>query len=226
MRRATRTALVLVALCAVHDRAASAQQVDLGPGRLEIAAGALWVGQQALGSTTATETTPTGGRYPLFATSSTLLGAPALEGSVGWRITRTLTAEAEASYGEPDLTIAISSDAEGAPATTSTERLRQFTAGGALVWFLPIRIRRVSPFVAGGAGYLRQLHETATLVQTGHYYQFGGGFTVLLASHPRSVLKAMGLRVAARAIIRMDGVTFDGATRPVPAAGGSFFVRF
>jgi hypothetical protein len=224
--RATRIALVLLALCVVFDRPASAQSADVDAGRLEVAFGALWIGEQALGSTTATETTPTLGRLPLFTTTSTLAAAPAIEGRVGWRIARALTAEAEASYGQPDLKIAISNDFEGAPATTASERVQQFTIGGALVWSLPIRIRRLEPFVTGGAGYLRQLHENATLVQTGRYYQFGGGVMVLLASHPDSFLKAMGLRVDARAVIRVNGVAFDSSAHAVPAAGASLFVRF
>jgi len=217
---------VLLALCAVQDRAASAQPPEAEPGRLELAFGTVWIGSQALGSRTATETTPTLGTLALFDSSSTLNSAPGLEGRVGWRLTRSLTAEAEASVAQPELAIAITNDREDAPAATLMERLRQFTIGGALVWSLPIRIRRVAPFVTGGAGYLRQLHENATLVQTGRYYQFGGGFTVLLASRPDSVLKAMGLRVDARGVSRVNGVAFDGAVRFVPAAGASFFVRF
>jgi hypothetical protein len=226
MRHATRTALVILALCAVHDRSASAQSRSAGAGRLDLSLGGVWIGQQTLGSRTATETTPTLGTLPLFSTSSTLDGAPAVEGRVGWRIARALTVEAEASYGRPELTIAISNDREGAEPATPTERVQQFTVGGGLVWYLPIRRSRVAPFVTGGAGYLRQLHESATLVQTGRYYQFGGGFTVLLASRPRSMLKAAGLRVDARAIVRVDGVAFDSSAHAVPAAGASFFVRF
>jgi hypothetical protein len=224
--RATRITIVLLALGVVHNRAASAQSPGADAGRLEVAFGALWIGEQALGSMTATETTPTLGRLPLFTTTSTLGAAPAIEGRVGWRIARALTAEAEASYGQPDITIAIANDFEGAPATTASERVQQFTVGGALVWSLPIRIRRLEPFVTGGAGYLRQLHENATLVQTGGYYQVGGGVMVLLASHPDSFLKAMGLRVDARAVIRVDGVAFDSNAHTVPAAGASLFVRF
>ena len=215
-----------LALAAVHDRAALAQSADENAGRLELAFGALWTGQQPLGSRPANETTPTLGTAPLFNSSTTLLGAPGLEARVGWRFARTLTAEADASVSRPDLSVAISNDRELAAPVTVTERLQQFTIGGALVWSLPIRIRRVAPFVTGGAGYLRQLHENATLVQTGRYYQFGGGFTVLLASRPDSVLKAMGLRVDARGISRVNGVAFDSTTHVVSAAGASFFVRF
>lgn len=226
MRRATRAALVVLAVCVVQDRAVSAQSSDAEPGRLELAFGTRWIGSQPLGSRPATETTPASGTLTLFESSSTLNSVPGFEGRVGWRIARSLTAEAEASFAQPDLAIAITKDAEGAPATTLVERVQQFTIGGALVWSLPVGARRVRPFVTGGGGYLRQLHENATLVQTGRYYQFGGGVTVLLASRPDSFLRAMGLRIDARGIVRVDGVAFDSTTRLTPAAGASFFVRF
>ena len=44
------------------------------------------------------------------------------------------------------------------------EELQQYIFDGGLSWQLPIHIgRRLAPFVMGGAGYLRQLHEDRTL---------------------------------------------------------------
>ena len=218
--------MLVLALCAVHTHVAFAQSPADDPGHLEVAFGTLWIGSQALGARPATETTPTLSTLTLFDSSSTLNSAPGLEGRIGWRIMRSLTVEAEASVAQPELAIAITNDREDAPVVTLTERLQQFTIGGAVVWSLPVQLRRVRPFITGGAGYLRQLHENATLVQTGRYYQFGGGFAVLLASRPDSFLKAMGLRIDARGMVRMDGVAFDSTARLAPAAGASFFVRF
>jgi hypothetical protein len=149
-----------------------------------------------------------------------------VEGRVGWRLARALTAEARASFGPPELRIAVSNDVEGAPSATVSERVRQFTIGGALVWNVPIGSPRVSPFAAAGGGYLRQLHESATLVQTGRYYDVGGGVTVMLLSRAASRLKGIGVRVDARAIVRVKGVAFDDSPRAAPAAGASLFVRF
>jgi hypothetical protein len=39
-------------------------------------------------------------------------------------------------------------------------------------------------------------------------------------------LKATGVRVDARAVVRRDGVAFAGGAHTAPAVGGSFFVRF
>jgi len=225
MRRA-QMVLLAAALCTLADRAASAQPVGADAGRLELSAGAAWLGSQSLGSATAAETTSTLSTLPLFSTTSTLGGAPMVEGRVGWRVLRALSAEADASYSRPELRIAAAGDAEGAAALTAVERIQQFTIGGAIVWHLPIGMSRAEPFVTAGGGYLRQLHENATLVQTGRYYQFGGGLTVPLASRRRSRRAALGLRIDARAMVFVDGVAFDSSAHVAPVVGASLFVRF
>jgi len=226
MRRLATIGL-LGALCLIHGTPARAQAADALPGRIEIAAGGSWIGSLALGTRDANETTATLGNARLFSTSTTLAGAPAVEGRVGVRLTRSLMVEGDASVGRPELRVEVTNDVEaGAVTVTPTERIEQFTVGGALVWYLPVGTSRVAPFVAGGGGYLRQLHETATLVVTGRYYQFGGGVVYPLASRSASRLKTMGLRFDARALVRVNGVAFDSSARLTPMAGASFFVRF
>ena len=142
------------------------------------------------------------------------------------RVTRSFVAEAEASYLKPQLRIAISGDAEGAAAVTATETIQQFTIGGGVLWYLPNRgwTPRVAPFAMAGGGYLRQLHDQATLVETGRFYQFGGGVETLLVSgrhfHTRGSARAP---TSARSC---EGVAFDGGSKTSPAAGVSAFVRF
>jgi hypothetical protein len=223
--RGAHTALLVFALCALGDRSASAQTAGPDAGRLELSAGGAWLAAQSIGSATANETTSTRGTLALFSTTSTLAGAPMAEGRIGWRAWRAWTAEAEASYGKPELRIAVSGDAEGAAPLTAVERIQQFTIGGAIVWHFPFRASRAVPFLTAGGGYLRQLHENATLAQTGRYYQVGGGLTVPFASRPRSRLSAIGLRIDVRAMVFVDGVALDGAAHVAPAAGASFFVR-
>jgi hypothetical protein len=226
MTRRMRAALLVMALCALADRAALAQTPASDAGRLELSVGGAWLGAESLGSATAAETTGTLSMLPLFSTTSTLAGAPVVEARIGWRAWRALTAEAQASYGTPELRIAVSGDAEGAAPLTAVERIQQFTIGGAIVWYPPIRAPRVAPFITAGGGYLRQLHENATLAQTGRYYQFGGGMTVPFASRPGARLSAVGLRIDVRAMVFVDGVAFDGAGHVAPAAGASLFLRF
>ena len=221
------TAAAVLALLGLIRPAPAWAQADALPGRFEIAAGVNWIGPVSFGSRDANETTPTNGTARLFSTSTTLAGAPAIDGRVGVRLTPSLMVEGEASLAQQDLRVEISNDVEaGSVSVTPVERVEQFTVGGAVVWFVPTRASRVRPFVAGGGGYLRQLHESATLVVTGRYYQVGGGLVYPLASRSGAWLKTMGLRLEARALFRVDGVALDSSTHVAPTAGASFFLRF
>jgi hypothetical protein len=220
--------LALLGVVAVHVPAAWAQATGADPGRIELSAGALWVGQQVLGSNAANETTSTGTSLRLFSASSDLAAAAGVDGRVGVRLSHALVATAEASYTKPQLRVSISNDTENSTPVTAIETTQQYMIGGAVVWYLPYRFNasRVAPFVTGGGGYLRQLHEAATLVVTGRYYQVGGGVTYLFASRPNRILKGLGLRAEARAIVRQHGVAFDTSAHLAPALAAALFARF
>ena len=229
MKRSTLVALVLCLLSVGYGRAAAAQALPAsGPGRLEVSLGVLWIGQLALGSNDANETTPTGGNLKIFTTSTDLGSVPALEARVAVRLLRSLEADVEASYGTPRLKVTISSDIESAPDVTATESVQQFTIGAGVVWYVPFHraSSRLAPFVSGGGGHLRQVHEERTLVETGQYYHVGGGVKWLLFARPSGLVNAVGLRVDARAVVRRHGVAFDDGGHVSPAVGASAFVRF
>jgi hypothetical protein len=194
----------------------------------EAGAGVIWMGRETIGTRTATETTGGGGSAPLFNTSSELTGAAGFDGRIGVRLSRSLVAEAEASYLKPQLRITISRDTEGTAAVTASETIQQFTIGGNVRWMLPGRrwSPRLAPFVLGGGGYMRQLHDQATLLETGHFYQFGAGVETLLMARRRFPSRGVGARADVRAVIRGKGIAFDGGSKTSPAAGASVFVRF
>jgi hypothetical protein len=217
-------ALLVLLFLASTSRGAAAQGV-LESGRLEVSAGAAWLGTQTFGSANATETTPSGGGFSLFTTSSELGSAAAFDARVGVRIAGTLVVEADATYARPELRVRVANDIENAPSIAAAERLQQYMVGGGATWYVPRR-SRIVPFVSGGGGYLRQLHDRALLVETGTYYQVGGGVLYLLSSHRDNRLKASGIRVDVRAVILNGGVAFDGGRHTAPAVAGSFFVRF
>ena len=73
---------------------------------------------------------------------------------------------------------------------------------------------------------MRQLHEQATLLDTGRFYEFGGGVSGLLVSRRHMHTKGIGVRADLRALVRSKGVAFDGGSKMSPAAGASLFVRF
>jgi hypothetical protein len=227
MMRLTAAALLLAGGVLLQSSAAFAQTAD-PPTRFEVAFGALWIGHQPLGTINANETVSDGSTTPLFSTTSDLAGVAGMDGRVGVRIARSFVAEAEASYLKPQLRIAISGDTEGAAPLTATETIQQFTVGGGVLWYVPNHgwSPRVAPFAMAGGGYLRQLHEQNTLVETGSFIQFGGGATYLLSSQPRFHTRGIGARVDLRAIRRSGGVAFDGGGRTAPAFGLSAFVRF
>lgn len=226
MSRAGVAAWVLAG-AALLPAPARAQRADPPPFRVELGVGVEWIGRQPLGDIAATETTGAGAKQTLFTASSELAAAGGFTGRAGVRLGRSLALEAEGSYLKPQLRIALSGDSEGAAAVTAAETLEQFTIGGAVLWYLPVRrMPRVTPFATAGGGYLRQLHEAATLAETGRYYQFGGGVSFLLVPGRRYHTKGMGARVDARAVVRSRGVAFDGGSQTSPAAGASLFVRF
>jgi hypothetical protein len=222
---------LLFLLCAaaiLHASPAAAQSSASRPFRFEAGIGVSWMGREPIGTRTATETTGAGGTSPLFNTSSELGSAAGFDGRLGVRLSRSLVAEAEAAYLKPQLRIAVSADAEGAAAVTASETIQQFTIGGNIRWMLPGRrwSPRLAPFALGGGGYLRQLHDQATLLETGRFYQLGAGVETLLAPGGRFHTRGVGARADVRAVIRSKGITFDGGSKASPAVGVSAFVRF
>jgi hypothetical protein len=216
---------VAVAVAAGVVRDAAAQSTSPASGRIEVSAGAAWIGPQTYGAADATERTASNGTSTLFTTSTELGSAPGFDLRAGVRVAGTLVVEADASYTRPELRIEIANDVENAAPVTAVEPIQQFTIGAGATWYVP-SARRLAPFLTGGAGYVRQLHEHAVLVDTGRYYQVGGGVAYLLASRTRGWLKASGIRADARAIVFSDGVAVDGGRHAAPAVTGSFFVRF
>ena len=229
MTRATRLALAAAFVCAAGVPAAQAQPSSAaGPGRVEAAFGGLWFGRQPLGTADATETTPSGGALKIFATSSELAAVFGFEARIAIRLLPSLEAEVQGSYSEPQLKVAIGGDSEGAAGVTAVEKVQQFTIGGGAVWYVPARVlgSRVVPFVTGGVGQLRQMHQDRVLLETGRYFQVGGGVKGFLVSRSRGFINAVGVRVDVRALVRLDVVAFDDRGHASPSVGVSAFVRF
>jgi hypothetical protein len=217
-------------LTAMHVTAVHAQPIGAVPGRLEFDAGIIWAGAQPLGSHDANLTTGTGSTLRLFNSTSDLLAAVGFEGRVAVKVTRTVDARASVSYAKPQLRTRVTNDSENSAGATVSETVQQYLVGGGIDWYVASRRAgaRLRPFIGGGAAYLRQLHEGATLVATGQAYDVGGGVKLLLASRtrPRQLMRAAGVRLDARLVVRTKGVSFDGRRSIGPAAAASLFVRF
>jgi len=224
----TRTGSAVFGAFAMLLAARTAQaQTAVPPGRVEISGGILWIASQSMGTRSATETASTGSPLTLFTAASTLDAASAADVHVAVKATHAIEAEMAATYARPSLRVQISGDFEQARDVAATERLQQYTLGGGVNWyFLHRRTSAVTPFVNASLGYLRQLHENATLVDSGRYYQIGGGTKIMVTSRSGKRVKGAGIRADARAFIRSKAVAFDGRSPASLALGASFFVRF
>jgi hypothetical protein len=198
-------------------------------GRYEAAVGASWTGPTSYGSLDASLTTASGAPYRLFSTSTELAAAPAVEVRLGRRLTRVIQVDLALGYASPMLTTTISNDAENGAATVASEPMRQISLVAAVVVYFPQGRARsgVLPFVTGGGGYLRELHEGSTLAQTGGTYRVGAGVMIPLLSRGRARgVKQFGIRTDVHLLFRTGGVTMDGVTHATPALAASVFSRF
>jgi hypothetical protein len=77
--------------------------------------------------------------------------------------------------------------------------------------------------VSGGVGYLRQLHEERTLVESGQQYYAGGGVRFWLRGRPDSA-RSLGVRGDIRMNFRANGIDFENQTRLSPSVSLLLFV--
>jgi len=219
-----RTAIVSVAVAIMGWRATPLFAQASGPGTVEISAGAIVANGLTLSSGAANETTPSGGSYALFTTTTTLARAAAAEVRIAVHLTSHLDAAGTLGYGTPRLRIAASGDAEGAAPVIASERLEEVAVTGGVVWYpRPLAAEsRLAPFLTAEAGFLRVLHGELTLGQDDREYLVGGGVKFIL--HRGGGVRMLGLRIDARGIARARGLF--PKTRVTPAVGAALFMRF
>jgi hypothetical protein len=225
--RIGRVALIVAASFAVPLIARAQAADDAVVRRPEAALSAGWLGGSGFGGADANLRTRTGGDYLLFTTDSRIASTPALEARISYALTRRFAVEGRFGFSRPDLRTSISGDVEGAPPIDVAERIDQYTFEGALVVTLPgLRFTSLVPFVSGGAGYLRQLHEGLTLVEEGVLYHLGGGVKHSLFARQRRFIKAAGFRGDVRLHVLTGGIELAESARTHVAALGGFFVTF
>ena len=126
------------------------------------------VGGYGLGESVA-ELTPNSGSsgYELFTTESEIRRAFGGVARIGFVVSPAIVIEGGLRFTRPVYEVRASGDAESAPDTTIEETLSQYVFDGSVVWNFARYGQRVVPFVYGGAGYLRELHEQDALVEEG-----------------------------------------------------------
>ncbi len=189
--------------------------------------GVVYVGGYGLGESTA-ELTPnvgTPGPFDLFTTDNEVKSAFGVQARVGFFVTPSVVVEGGARLTWPVFESRITGDFENAADTTAEETLSQYLFDASVVFHLNNATfggGRGVPFVAAGAGYLRELHEGDTLVEEGVEYHAGGGIKWWFGSARRR----FGLRAEAGLSIRDGAFDFEEGARVVPAAGTSIIWLF
>ena len=187
-------------------------------GSWEVSGGLLWQGGFDLGNRDAelTRNPATGtGPYDLFASASSLGSGLGVQARVAGYLSRSMAIEGGLRITRPTLNIDLSGDVESAPDLTATETLTQYVFDGSLMWhFAPFHKGRAVPYVAGGAGYMRDLHEGNALIETGVEYHGMAGLKWWFSSRPKRLgYSRRGRVLGARRRVRLWRRPTDGARR-------------
>ena len=221
-----------IALClALNAALASAQNApapELRPHRVTINAGMTWLDGYDIGVSIAelrgngAGTTPPS--FALLTADSHFTSTVAPEIRVGFSLSRRWSIEGGGQWGQPHIGIGISGDAEAAAQELPGEQVQQYVFDAGINWQLPIGMgRRLAPFLGGGAGYLRQLHEDRTFAETGQVYYAGAGVRYWLRGG-HAAARPIGIRGEFRVNLRRQGIDFANETRSYPTFSlGAFF---
>lgn len=219
--------IAVVLLCSSAAGAQAQEAPTLRAHRVVLDGGVTWSGEYPIGDTQAQLRGNAPGApapFTLFTASSDVRRAQGVTVRVGFTLTPSVMVEAGGAFSRPRVGVAIAQDTEAGAQQIAGERLKQYFFDGALVWHLPQRLGpRVRPFVVGGGGYLRQLHEERTLVETGQIYYGGVGARYWIRGGSGTT-RSMGLRGDLRANVRRGGVDFENKARVFPTASLHFFV--
>lgn len=198
-------------------------------GNVYISGGVLWLGGSDLGSASAEETRNPGtgtGPFVLFQTDSRTESALGVQGKLGAYLSRSVSLEGGFLFSRPDLSTRLTNgDAESAPELTATETLSRFLVDGSVLFHVTgasFGGGRGIPFLSGGAGYLRDLHEKNEVAETGHEFHFGGGFHYWFGQGKHRA----GVRADVGVSRRSGGADAIDTTRTIPVVAGSFAYLF
>jgi hypothetical protein len=196
--------------------------------QVTISGGLDWGGGYDVGVSTAQLRTNAPGASPppftWFTVDSQMAGSLGGQVRVGYAITPRLTVEGAAALSRRRIAFDVTGDNETSFQSLEGESVHHYLFEGTAMWHLPLaRYPKVVPFASGGAGYLRQLHQDRTLVETGQVYHAGGGLQYWLRGRPDSA-RGLGVRGDVRMNIRHSGIDFENATRVFPSLSLLLFV--
>jgi len=193
-------------------------------GTMEVGAMAAWTGGRALDAVAATETSNPGvspNALTLFMTDPRVKPSAGVEGQVGIYLSPAFELEGAASFSRPVVSVRLSDDFEGAADTTAEKTVTHYLIGGSALYHF--KRGPLTPFVFGGAAYLRQLEPDAADVQNGVELHAGGGMKYWFGKGRRR----SGLRIDARISSRSRSAGFDPTKHTtVPVVSAGFAVLF
>ena len=156
--------------------------------------------------------------FALFAARSRLASAPGAQLGIGVYLSPSISIDTGVQYGRLSLSSMVSGDAEQASDLTADESITRYVFVGSLVLHLPrlsFAAGRGVPFVSGGGGYLRELHERNEFVETGREYHATAGVKLWFGTGRRR----FGVRADVGASLRNGGIDFQSGRRTVPTGG-------
>jgi hypothetical protein len=194
-------------------------------GSIEVGGGGTFLPGFEMGERTAELTTSAADRFELFTTESRVSGFPGASARVAVYLSSAVSLEGMVRYARPQISVRLDGDAESAAPVTATETASHYVFGGSLV--LDLRQAafaggRAVPFLSGGAGHLRELHEGNQLVETGTEFHATAGLKYWLGSGDRR----FGVRVEAGFSGREKGFDDEEGRRLLPMVLGGLSYLF
>jgi hypothetical protein len=221
-------AIGVMALLAFPALARGQEAPTLRKHHLTVTGGVVSTGSYDVGSATAelrgNAPGATAAPFTLFSADSEVSRGIGPEIKVGFAITRRILFEAGGSVSRPRIGVGIANDPEAPAQQLPGEELQQYLFDASVSWHLPIAMgNRFAPYVIGGGGYLRQLHEERTLGETGQVYYAGGGVRYFWRGG-RGTERPLGLRSDVRVNLRRKGIDFEDQMRTYPSFSLLLFV--
>ena len=196
-------------------------------GSWEIGGGVIWTGGFT-GPTSSAELTRNGetsGGFDLFTAAGEMKGGAGVNARLGVFVSRKVAIEGGFRFSQPTVNYRLSGDAEEAAETTATETLSRYVFTGSLL----VHLRRMGPgvsmvpFIAGGAGYVRDLHDGNELMETGTEFHGVAGLKYWFNA---TAQRRFGIRGEAGVSMTDGGFDFSDKSRVVPIASASLVYLF
>lgn len=192
-------------------------------GTMEFTGGGLWTAGQSGSSTPASLTPNPGGgasSFELFNSEPRIGQAFGGQALLAVYVTRALAIEGGFQFARPTLEVTLEDDFEDAPDVTASTTVNSYLFTGSLIYHFTTRGNTI-PFVAGGAGHIRDAAAGNEVIETGLEYHGKVGVKSRFGR-----LRKWGWRAEVGISVRDGGFSFEDDVRVAPGAAFSFLYLF